>query len=59
MGIQALKGSDRSIAELIRAGAFDAPSNDSVSSLARLAAKKASEVDGQQHVWLPTQAMLH
>ena len=42
--VKALKGSDRSIGEIIRAAAFKSPSTDDLSSLARLAAKKV--VDG-------------
>ena len=47
--IKALKGSDRSIAELVRAAAFKPPNKDDLSSLARLAAKKVTEVGGQQY----------
>lgn len=54
--IKALKGADRSIAEIIRAAAFKSPKDD-LSSLARLAAKKVVEVSeeyasqpGCQHV---------
>jgi len=47
--IKALKGSDRSIAKLIRAAAFKPPSKDDLSSLARLAAKKVVQVGGEQY----------
>jgi hypothetical protein len=47
--IKALKGSDRSIAELVRAAAFQPPNKDDLSSLARLAAKKVVEVGGKQY----------
>ena len=56
-GISALKGSDRSIAELIRAAAFCSPSAaDGVTSLARLAAKKVVEEGGEQYTTTPTLA---
>lgn len=45
--VKALKGSDRSIAEIIRAAAFKSPSTDDLSSLARLAAKKAVDSGGE------------
>ncbi len=45
--VKALKGSDRSIAEIIRAAAFKSPSTDDLSSLARLAAKKAVDSGGK------------
>ena len=48
-GIKALKGSDRSIAELVRAAAFKPPNQDDLSSLARLAAKKVAEFGGEEY----------
>lgn len=55
--ITALKGSDRSIAELIRAAAFCAPVEDEgVTSLARLAAKKVVEEGGEQYATTPSLA---
>lgn len=50
-GIHALKGTDRSIAELIRAAAFSSPirADATVESLARLAAKKLLGAGGQQY----------
>ena len=49
--IKALKGADRSIAEIIRAAAFKSP-KEGLSSLARLAAKKVVEV-GEQYASQP------
>ena len=55
--IKALKGSDRSVAELIRAAAFCSPSGaDGVTSLARLAAKKVVEEGGQDYATTPSLA---
>ena len=58
-GISALKGSDRSVAELIRAAAFCSPTEsdtDGVTSLARLAAKKVVEEGGEQYAATPSLA---
>jgi len=56
--IRALKGSDRSIAELIRAAAFCSPDAD-VTSLARLAARKVVEVGGEQYATDPEGLLAH
>ena len=58
-GITALKGSDRSIVELIRAAAFCSPTEsdaNGVTSLARLAAKKVVEGGGEQYASTPSLA---
>jgi hypothetical protein len=47
--IKALKGSDRSIGELIHAAAFKDPNENDMSTLARLAAKKVVEVGGEKY----------
>ena len=56
-GIQDLKGSDRSIAELIRAAAGYPPTE--VTSLANLAAKKVAEESGERYATDPECSLSH
>lgn len=55
--IKALKGADRSIAEIIRAAAFKSP-KEGLSTLARLAAKKVVEV-GEEYASQPGCQLVH
>ncbi|KAL7537607.1 hypothetical protein ACHAWF_014939 [Thalassiosira exigua] len=57
--IHSLKGSDRAIAELIRAAASCAPSDREVLSLVRLAAKKVVEVGGEEYAANPESIYTH
>jgi hypothetical protein len=56
-GIESLKGSDRSIAELIRAAASYPPTD--VTSLANLAAKKVVEEGGERYATDPECSLSH
>ncbi len=58
-GIQSLKGSDRSIAELIRAAAHSSPADADVPSLARLSARKVVEAGGERYATDPEHLLAH
>ncbi len=59
IGIESLKGSDRSIAELIRAAAHCSPVYSDVPSLARLAARKILEASGEKYATDPDFHLAH
>jgi len=58
-GIQSLKGSDRSIAELIRAAAHCSPVDADVPSLVRLAARTVVEAGGERYATDPEYLLAH